>query len=62
MKKVVFFLLTLLFTISLTACGSGNNGTSLPKEGVIEKSGGTSENQQTQPSSDGRKRGVGVRY
>lgn len=56
MKKAVIFVLTLLFTVSLTACGSSDNETSLPKEGIIEKSGGASsesENQQTQPSSDG---------
>lgn len=50
--------MTLLFTVSLTACGSGDKETSLPKEGVIEKSGGVSsesENQQTKPSSDGEK-------
>lgn len=64
MKKAVIFVLTLLFTVSLTACGSGNNATSLPKEGVIEKSGGTSsesDDQQTQPSSDGEKSDSGSR-
>lgn len=63
MKKAVIFILTLLFTVSLTACGSGDNEASLPKEGVIEKSGGAasseSEKQQTQLSSDGEKPGSG---
>lgn len=64
MKKVVIFVLTLLFTVSLTACSSGDNEASLPKEGGIEKSGGASsesENQQTQPSSVGEKPGSGSR-
>lgn len=55
MKKTAIFVLTLLFSISLTACGSGNNETSLPKEGVIEKSEGTStgdESQQARTSSE----------
>lgn len=58
MKKTAIFVLTLLFTVSLTACGSGNKETALPKEGVIEKSDGdssTSDGQQSQPSSDGEK-------
>lgn len=62
MKKTAIFVLALLFTVSLTACGSGDNETSLPKEGVIEKSGGASsefENQQMQPPSDGEKTGSG---
>lgn len=64
MKKAAIFVLAFLFTISLTACGSGDKDTSLPKEGIIEKSDGTSsgsENQQTQPSSDGEKAGGGSR-
>lgn len=55
MKKTVIFALTLLFLIALAACGSGNNETSLPKEGVIEKSSKAStgdDNQQAQPSSE----------
>lgn len=62
MKKTAIFALTLLFSVSLAACGSGDNKTSLPKEGVIEKSKGASsetENQQTQPSSGGEKTGSG---
>lgn len=58
MKKTAIFALTLLFTISLTACGSSNSGTSLPKEGVIERSDGDSsisDGQKTQPPSDGEK-------
>ena len=58
MKKASIFILTLLFAFSLTACGSGNKETALPKEGVIEKSDGdssTSDGQQSQPSSDGEK-------
>lgn len=58
MKKTAIFVLALLFTVSLTACGSGNKETALPKEGVIEKSDGdssTSDGQQSQPSSDGEK-------
>lgn len=58
MKRTIIFVLTLLFSISLTACGSGNNETSLPKEGVIEKSDGnssTADGQETQPSADGEK-------
>lgn len=55
MKKTAIFVLTLLFSISLTACGSGDKETSLPQEGVIEKSDGAStgdENQQPQASSE----------
>lgn len=62
MKKTAIFALTLLFSVSLAACGSGDNKTSLPKEGVIEKSKGASsetENQQTQPSSGGEKTSSG---
>lgn len=58
MKKPAVFILTILLSMSLTACGSGNKKTSLPQEGVIEKSDGASSesgNQQTQPSSDGEK-------
>lgn len=58
MKKTAIFVLALLFTVSLTACGSGNKETALPKEGVIEKSDGdssTSDGQQSQPSSGGEK-------
>lgn len=58
MKKASILILTLLFTFSLTACGSGNKENALPKEGVIEKSDGdssTSDGQQSQPSSDGEK-------
>lgn len=58
MKKTAIFVVALLFTVSLTACGSGNKETALPKEGVIEKSDGdssTSDGQQSQPSSDGEK-------
>lgn len=61
MKRVTIFAMTLLFSISLTACG-GDNKTSLPQEGVIEKSDAVfseSDNQQTQPSSDGEKSGSG---
>lgn len=36
MKKAAIFALTLLFTVSLTACGSGSNETSLPKEGSLK--------------------------
>lgn len=64
MKKAAIFVLAFLFTISLTACGSGDKDTSLPKEGIIEKSDVTSsesENQQTQTSSDGEKAGGGSR-
>lgn len=60
MRKTIIFVLGLLFTVSLAACGSGDDKTSLPKEGVIEKSGvasSKSENQQTKPSSDGEKTG-----
>lgn len=62
MKKTAIFVLAFLFTASLTACGSGDKETSLPKEGVIEKSdraSSESENQQLQPSSDGEKAGSG---
>lgn len=62
MKKTTILVLALLFTVSLTACGSEDKETSLPKEGVIEKSDGAlseSENQQMQPSSDGEKIGSG---
>lgn len=62
MRKTIIFVLGLLFTVSLAACGSGDDKTSLPKEGVIEKSGvasSKSENQQTKPSSDGEKTGSG---
>lgn len=41
MKKAAILVLTLLFTFSLTACGSGDSS--------------EPENQQTQPSSDGKK-------
>lgn len=54
MKKTVIFALTLLFSIFLTACGSGDKETSLPEKGVIEKSGEAStgdDNQQTPSSS-----------
>lgn len=57
MKKAAIFVLTFLFTMSLTACGSGDKETSLPNEGVIEKSGGEAagdENQKTQSSSGER--------
>lgn len=64
MKKAAIFVLTLLFSISVTGCGSSNNETSLPKEGVIERSGGVSsesDGQQTQPSSGAEKPGGGSR-
>lgn len=55
MKKTAIFVLTLLCSISLTACGSGDKESSLPQEGVIEKSDKEStgnDNQQTQSSSE----------
>ena len=58
MKKASIFIMALLFTFSFTACGNGNNETTLPKEGVIEKSDedlSTSDGQQTQQSLDGEK-------
>lgn len=64
MKKAAIFVLTLLFSISVTGCGSSNNETSLPKEGVIERSGGVSsesDGQKTQPSSGAEKPGGGSR-
>lgn len=56
MKKTAIFVMTLLFSISLTACGGGGKESSLPKEGVIEKSDGASTGEDNQqPSSSEEK-------